>query len=274
VPRLLVGKEAKAERVLNQDQPFHCIRCGKEFGTQRMLQSMLVKIAGHSMFSAPGARTHENVRGLPVVDMIEKAARSACSISNDEYRRRTARVRGAIPEDTARADLYALLAHLFHAAPDADLLAVLANADDVSAEAPHSSVGEAWRKLQSAASAADPEALAQEFQDLFVGVGSGEVMAYSSWHLTGFLMEEPLARLRDDLAQLGFSRLQSAAEPEDHVAALAEVMRLLVQGGNGIRRPRSRYRKLFHAPPAALVCALHRATGKGAERQLYRTAGS
>ena len=137
-------------------------------------------------------------------------------------------------EDAARADLYALLAHLFHAAPDADLLAVLANADDISAEAPHSVVGDAWRKLQSAASAADPEALAQEFQDLFVGVGSGEVMAYGSWHLTGFLMEEPLARLRDDLAQLGFSRLQSAAEPEDHIAALAEVMRLLVRGGDGI----------------------------------------
>jgi TorA maturation chaperone TorD len=138
------------------------------------------------------------------------------------------------PEDAARADLYALLAHLFHAVPDADLLAVLANADDVSAEAPHSAVGEAWRKLQSAASAADPEALAQEFQDLFVGVGSGEVMAYGSWHLTGFLMEEPLARLRDDLARLELSRLQSATEPEDHIAALAEVMRLLVRGGDGI----------------------------------------
>jgi ferredoxin len=73
VPRLLVGKEAKAERVLNQDQPFHCIRCGKEFGTQRMLQSMLVKIAGHSMFSAPGALERMKMCGdCRVVDMIEK----------------------------------------------------------------------------------------------------------------------------------------------------------------------------------------------------------
>lgn len=149
------------------------------------------------------------------------------------------------PEDTARADLYALLAHLFQAAPDEDLLAVLANADDVSAEAPHSLVGEAWRKLQSAAAAADPEALAQEFQDLFVGVGSGEVMAYGSWHLTGFLMEEPLARLRDDLAQLGLSRLQSAAEPEDHIAALAEAMRLLVRGGDGVAAAAFEVQKAF-----------------------------
>ncbi|MGH8731606.1 MAG: 4Fe-4S binding protein, partial [Burkholderiales bacterium] len=73
VPRLLVGKEAKAERVLNQDQPFQCIRCGKEFGTQRMLQSMLVKIAGHSMFSAPGALERMKMCGdCRVVDMIEK----------------------------------------------------------------------------------------------------------------------------------------------------------------------------------------------------------
>ena len=149
------------------------------------------------------------------------------------------------PEDTARADLYALLAHLFQAAPDEDLLAVLANADDVSAEAPHSVVGEAWRKLQSAASAADPAALAQEFQDLFVGVGSGEVMAYGSWHLTGFLMEQPLARLRDDLAQLGLSRLQSAAEPEDHIAALAEAMRLLVRGGDGVAAAAFEVQKAF-----------------------------
>jgi len=149
------------------------------------------------------------------------------------------------PEDTARADLYALLAHLFQAAPDEDLLAVLANADDVSAEAPHSLVGEAWRKLQSAAAAADPEALAQEVQDLFVGVGSGEVMAYGSWHLTGFLMEEPLARLRDDLAQLGLSRLQSAAEPEDHIAALAEAMRLLVRGGDGVAAAAFEVQKAF-----------------------------
>ncbi len=73
VPRLLVGKDAKAERVLNQDQPFHCTRCGKEFGTQRMLQSMLVKIAGHSMFSAPGALERMKMCGdCRVVEMIEK----------------------------------------------------------------------------------------------------------------------------------------------------------------------------------------------------------
>ncbi len=135
------------------------------------------------------------------------------------------------PQDAARADLYALLANLFFAAPPQPLLASVAAADDIAAEAPDTTLGGAWQRLQAAAAAIDAQALAREFQDLFIGVGSGEVMPYGSWHLTGFLMEEPLARLRDDLAQLGLSRLQSTPEPEDHIAALLETMRLLVAGG-------------------------------------------
>lgn len=146
----------------------------------------------------------------------------------------TADPTGLNPQDAARADLYALLAHLFFAAPPQTLLDTIAAADDVAAEAPGTAFGRAWQRLQVAAAAADAQALAQEFQDLFIGVGGGEAVPYGSWHLTGFLMEEPLARLRDDLAQLGLSRLQSTAESEDHVAALAEVMRLLVAGGVGI----------------------------------------
>lgn len=138
---------------------------------------------------------------------------------------------GPNPQDAARADLYALLAHLFFAAPAKPLLVSIATAGDIAAESPDTTLGRAWRRLQAAAAAADAQALAQEFQELFIGVGSGEVMPYGSWHLTGFLMEEPLARLRDDLAQLGLSRLQSTSEPEDHIAALAETMRLLVAGG-------------------------------------------
>lgn len=137
----------------------------------------------------------------------------------------------ADPQDTARADLYGLLSHLFLAAPSQALLDSVAAADDIAAGAPDTPLGRAWQRLQAAAATVDAQALAQEFQDLFIGVGSGEVMPYGSWHVTGFLMEEPLARLRDDLAQLGLSRLQSTPEPEDHIAAVAEAMRLLVAGG-------------------------------------------
>jgi len=42
------------------------------------------------------------------------------------------------------------------------------------------------------------------------------------------LMEKPLALLRDDLASLGFERHPDIHEPEDHVAALCEVMAMMI----------------------------------------------
>jgi ferredoxin len=73
-PRLVPGKEVKAERVLNQDQPFHCTRCGKAFGNRRMVESMLGKIAGHAMFAAPGALERMKMcADCRVADMVEKA---------------------------------------------------------------------------------------------------------------------------------------------------------------------------------------------------------
>lgn len=54
-PRLVPGPQARVERILNEDQPFPCSRCGKAFGNRRMVENMLGKLAGHSMFAAPGA---------------------------------------------------------------------------------------------------------------------------------------------------------------------------------------------------------------------------
>jgi TorA maturation chaperone TorD len=70
-----------------------------------------------------------------------------------------------------------------------------------------------------------------EFHDLFIGLGRGELMPYASWYLTGFLMERNLGLLRDDLARLGIERDPSVVEPEDHMAALCEVMLLLIREG-------------------------------------------
>jgi len=67
-----------------------------------------------------------------------------------------------------------------------------------------------------------------EFHALFIGLGRGELVPYGSWYLTGFLLEKPLAILRDDLALLGYERTTDTREPEDHIAALCEVMALLI----------------------------------------------
>lgn len=131
-------------------------------------------------------------------------------------------------EDAARAGWYALLARLLYAAPDAGLLRNIALADEIAV--PQSALAEAWQGLQAASSVMEAEAAVQEYEQVFIGLGQGEVMPYMSWHLTGFLMEEPLAHLRDDLAALGLARLAAVGEPEDHIAALCEVMRLLTAG--------------------------------------------
>jgi TorA maturation chaperone TorD len=133
-------------------------------------------------------------------------------------------------EDRARAEHYALLARLFHAAPDAALLAALAQAGQTLG-GEEGDLPRAWAVLGAAAQAMTPQAVADEFDALFVSVGKPEVMSNGSWYLTGFLQEEPLAELRDDLAALGLGRRPGVTETEDHIAALAEVMRHLVLTG-------------------------------------------
>ena len=57
-------------------------------------------------------------------------------------------------------------------------------------------------------------------------------------HLTGFMMEQPLADVRTALATLGFARVGAQTMVEDHLSALCEVMRLLIVGGSGLsQRP-------------------------------------
>ncbi|MEZ5906236.1 MAG: molecular chaperone TorD family protein [Geminicoccaceae bacterium] len=55
-------------------------------------------------------------------------------------------------------------------------------------------------------------------------------MPYASYYRTGFLHEKPLAALRGDMAELGIARAPGLAEPEDHIASLAESMAGLIAG--------------------------------------------
>jgi TorA maturation chaperone TorD len=133
-------------------------------------------------------------------------------------------------EDLARADVYALLSSLFYAPPTARVLEVLRSGAAGETAGAESAFAAAWRELRAAAGRS-PEALRDEFDGLFWGVARPRVMVYGSYYLTGFMNERPLAELRDDLARLGFARAGQAAEPEDHIAALCDVMRLLILGG-------------------------------------------
>jgi len=54
-PRLDVTPGARAPRLLNEAQIAQCLKCGKPLGTRQMIDAMMAKLAGHSMWSAPGA---------------------------------------------------------------------------------------------------------------------------------------------------------------------------------------------------------------------------
>jgi ferredoxin len=54
-PRLLLTPQRKEARVLNEAQPYQCIRCSKPFGTLKGIESMLGKLAGHAMFQGAAA---------------------------------------------------------------------------------------------------------------------------------------------------------------------------------------------------------------------------
>ena len=122
-----------------------------------------------------------------------------------------------------RANTYGLLGALLASPPRQDMFDLLASVDPPSDEG----LGSAWRELGHAAERADVEAVDDEYHDLFIGVGRGELIPYGSWYQTGFVMDKPLAVLRSDLAALGFERQDDVSEPEDHAAALLETMALI-----------------------------------------------
>jgi TorA maturation chaperone TorD len=121
--------------------------------------------------------------------------------------------------DAARAQEYALIGALLLRAPDAALLKSLS---ELKGDA--TPLGVAHAALADAAAQASVEAVEREYFNLFIGIGRGELLPYASYYLTGFLQERPLARLRDDLIEIGVTRSEGVVEPEDHAGILCEIM--------------------------------------------------
>ncbi|NBX55097.1 MAG: molecular chaperone [Betaproteobacteria bacterium] len=165
----------------------------------------------------------------------------------------------ALDEETARAELYGLIAALFYAPPDAALWGQLRLAV-TQAPVQGGFLEEPWRQLVSVARANDTAQIAQEHEALFGGMGKPEVYLFASHHLSGFLNEKPLAALRTDLSQLGLSRDETLPETEDHISYLCEVMRYLIAGDDVSVANLTRQKEFFarHLQPwvAALCDAL------------------
>lgn len=161
----------------------------------------------------------------------------------------------ALDEETARAEVYGLLAALYYAPPSAELLAQLKVA---VTEAPASGafLEESWRQLVAQAREMPAQAIADEYEALFGGLGKPEVQLFGSHHLSGFLNEKPLAALRGDLAALGLTRDDAMPETEDHIAYLCEVMRFLIAGDDAGVSNLTRQQAFFAAHLQPWVMAL------------------
>lgn len=176
---------------------------------------------------------------------------------------------GIAEEELLRARLYGLLARFLAAPPDAALLdaaAALAGDD--------SELGVGLRELARLAATTSVPAAAEEYHELFIGLGRGELAPYGSYYLTGFLQEKPLADLRDDLARLGIARRDEVPEPEDHIAALCEVMAGLIEGAFGAPAGIADQRRFFDAHLAPWVDRFFRDLECAASARLYRPIGS
>lgn len=131
-------------------------------------------------------------------------------------------------EDRLRSQLYGLLGLLLAREPSGEVLAIVRNLQGDDSE-----LGLAFQSLAAEAERFSLAAIHREFNDLFIGVGRGELVPYGSYYLTGFLNEKPLAKLRIAMRELNVRRSESVKEPEDNIGILMEIMGGLIEGTFG-----------------------------------------
>jgi len=136
-------------------------------------------------------------------------------------------------EQVYRASAYSLLAALLRASPDQALLDHVARLSP-SGDSESDALLEAMRQVAENATKFSPGQIDDEYHALFIGIGRGELVPYGSWYLTGYLMEQPLSDLRDDLRALGFERSPNTHEPEDHISAIFEVFSVMISDGSSL----------------------------------------
>lgn len=135
-----------------------------------------------------------------------------------------------LPEDQARADMYALIGCLFYAAPDSHLIAQICKGGAPADEAGDASaLAQTWQALQNTCKSAYPDVVKREHDTLFIGVGKAQVTLYTSHYVAHSSPARHLVMLREQLDQWGLARSAGAFEVEDHIAGLCDVMRFLIE---------------------------------------------
>lgn len=163
----------------------------------------------------------------------EKAGLGGCRVRNAQSMEnavgRADTTLASPEEDGLRAMHYRLLARFLTAAPTAEDLRIAAGLSG----APDTPLGQAVQNVAEAARGTDEASEQAAYQTLFIGLGRGLLVPFGSYYLTGFLHEKPLARLRQDMAEMGIARSDDVSDPEDHIASVLEMMAGLIAGDFG-----------------------------------------
>ena len=69
MPQLRLTSQRNEAVVINEMQPYACIRCSKPFGTLKAIESMLGKLVGHSMFQGAALERLKMCGDCRVIDL-------------------------------------------------------------------------------------------------------------------------------------------------------------------------------------------------------------
>ena len=69
VPQLNLTPQRKEPVVINEMQPYACVRCGKPFGTLKAIEGMLGKLSGHPMFQGEALQRLKMCGDCRVIDI-------------------------------------------------------------------------------------------------------------------------------------------------------------------------------------------------------------
>ncbi|MFN7197178.1 MAG: 4Fe-4S binding protein, partial [Hylemonella sp.] len=70
LPQLRLDAQRREAVVLNEMQPYHCIRCGKPFGTLKAVEAMLGRLATHAMFQGEALQRLKMCSDCRVIDIF------------------------------------------------------------------------------------------------------------------------------------------------------------------------------------------------------------
>ncbi len=71
-PRLALDESVRRSRTLKEAELFHCVSCGKPMGAKPLIESMLSRLSGHSMFAGEAERRRLSMCGdCRVIDLMQ-----------------------------------------------------------------------------------------------------------------------------------------------------------------------------------------------------------